>query len=278
MQSSIKYLGFFITKEGIKADNRDAIRNFPVPEKLKNVQRFLRLCSCLRRFIKDFFILAKPLYEMIWKDKEFSLRRELNCFLNLKKKLTESPVLAIYGQNDDIELHCDASSLGFGAVLIQKKGDGKFHPVFYFSKRTTDTEVKYRSFELETLAVIYVFRRFQIYLQGKHLKVITDCNSLTLTLNRVELNPRIALWAVKLQNYDYKVDHRSGKMQHVDAKSRCHVLIVEANSFEDSLLICQSKDPNIQQIRDKLGKNQLKMFKMRKGVVYRKMNDDRMIF
>jgi len=33
MQSSIKYLGFFITKEGIKADDKglDAIRNFPIP-------------------------------------------------------------------------------------------------------------------------------------------------------------------------------------------------------------------------------------------------------
>jgi len=56
---------------------------------------------------------------------------------------------------------------------------------------------------------------------------------------------------------------------------RCHVLIVEANSFEDNLFICQSKYPNIQHIRDQLEKNQLKIFEMRNGVVYRKKIDDR---
>jgi len=101
------------------------------------------------------------------------------------------------------------------------------------------------------LWLIYGLRRFQIYLQGKHFTVITDCNSLTLTLNTVELNPRFARWALDLQNYDYKVDHRSeNKILHVDALNRRHVLIVKVKRFEDNLFICQSKDPNIQHIRD----------------------------
>jgi hypothetical protein len=162
---------------------------------------------------------------------------------------------------------------------MQRKEDGKLHPVFYFSKRSTETEAKYHSFELETLAIIYALRRFRIYLQGRHFKILTDCNSLTLTLNRVELNPRIARWALELQNYDYELIHRSGtKMQHVDALSRCNILVVETTSFEDNLLICQSKDLKIQKIKEDLEKNQHKFFEMRNGVVYRKTNDDRLLF
>jgi len=36
-------------------------------------------------------------------------------------------------------------ALGFGAVLLQKRDDGKLHPVFYFSKRTTADKAKLHS-------------------------------------------------------------------------------------------------------------------------------------
>lgn len=56
------------------------------------------------------------------------------------------------------------------------------HPVFYFSRRT-EAEAKYHSFELETLAIVYLcFCRFRIYLQGIQCMVISDCNAVTQTL------------------------------------------------------------------------------------------------
>ncbi|XP_043064810.1 uncharacterized protein LOC122320707 [Drosophila ficusphila] len=56
-----------------------------------------------------------------------------------------------------------------------------------------------------------------------------------LTLNRIELNPRIARWALELLEYDFELVHKAGKhMQHVDALSRnTNILIVETNSFEE---------------------------------------------
>lgn len=110
----------------------------------------------------------------------------------LKNRLIDAPILSLYSPRDETELHCDASSAGFGAILLQKKADRKLHPVFYFSKRTTKTESKYHSFELETLAIIYALRRFRTYLLGLKFKIITDCQALSLTLNKKETNPRIA--------------------------------------------------------------------------------------
>lgn len=61
-----------------------------------------------------------------------------------KEKLIDSPILALYDPSDVTELHCDASAIGLGAILLQKKLDGKFHAVFYYSRRRTKTESKYQ--------------------------------------------------------------------------------------------------------------------------------------
>lgn len=51
----------------------------------------------------------------------------------------------------ETELHTDASAKGFGAILLQKQKDGKFHPVAYFSECTTKVETKYHSSELQDI-------------------------------------------------------------------------------------------------------------------------------
>ena len=118
------------------------------------------------------------------------------------------PLHAFYPEKET-ELHCDASAIGFGSVLLLKQDDGRFHPIAYFSKRTTQAEARYHSFELETLAIIYSLRRFRIYLEGIEFRIVTDCNSLTQTRNKKSVNARIARWALELENYNYKIHHRS---------------------------------------------------------------------
>ena len=235
--TKIEYIGYLVTKKGIRPTDSgiEAILKFPVPETVRNVQSFLGLCSYFRKFVEGFSVIAKPLYDLLRKDAAFTFSEaQLNAFETLKSKLVTSPILAIYDPKDKTELHCDASSLGFGAVFMQQKQDLKLHRILYFSKRTTGTESKYHSFELEMLAIINALRRFRIYLQGIPFKILTDCNSVKLTLQKKEINPRIARWAMELLNYDYVLEHRpSERTKHVDALSRAiNVLVVEDNSFE----------------------------------------------
>lgn len=138
LQTSVKYLGYIIDGNGIKADDSGlaAVRDFPIPESSHAVQIFLGLCSYFRRFVKDFSVIARHFYDLIKKHKKFVFGEiELKTFEELKRKLIELPLLAIYDPRDETELHCDASAIGFGAVLLQRKRDGKFHPVFYYSKK-----------------------------------------------------------------------------------------------------------------------------------------------
>lgn len=174
-------------------------------------------------------------------------------------------MLAIFSSELETELHCDASSNGFGAILLQKQLDGKYHPVSYFSQRTTPIEAKYHSFELECLTVVYSIKRFHIHLSGIKFRIIIDCDSFRLTLSKKTVNPRISRWAMFLQEYDYEIQHRSGnRMSHVDTLSRCYrIHIIEANTFEHTLSICQDHDDNIGKLREELEKSENKLFEMR---------------
>jgi len=44
---------------------------------------------------------------------------------------------------------------------------------------------------------------------------------LVYAINKAHLNPKIARWTIRLQEYKFKVAHRAGnKMMHVDALNR----------------------------------------------------------
>lgn len=186
-------------------------------------------------------------------------------------------MLAIYSPKADTELHCDASASGFDGILLQNR---LWKPISFWSQRTTPTEAKYHSYELECLAVIYVLKRFHIYLAGLKFKIVTDCDSFRLTLNKKYINPRISRWALFLQNYNYEIVHRPGKrMIHVDALSRCHtVLVLEGSTFERALSICQNRDTEILKIREKLEKEEVKQYELRDGLVYRKDKNQKLFF
>lgn len=108
-----------------------------------------------------------------------------NCkseFKKLRVELAAPPVLCVYNPTTETELHTDASSRGYGAILMQRQRSGFFGHIAYYSKATSDAEKNYHSFELETLAIVKAIERFHVYLQGISFKVITDCNSLVMAM------------------------------------------------------------------------------------------------
>lgn len=279
VQTEILYLGYIINCDGIQPNpqNVQALNDYPIPTTTKKVQQFLGLASYFRRFIPSFSILAKPLYDLLRKGRSFKFESsQLEAFNVLKSKLIQAPVLAIFSPDLETELHCDASSIGFGAILLQKQKNNLFQPVFYFSKRTSEPESKLHSYELEMLAIVSALERFRTFLQGlPTFKIVTDCNSIKLALNKKEINRRINRWALILQNYNYILEHREGnRMRHVDALSRANsVLILEENTFEQNLSIAQNLDENIKIIKEKLLLEEDTNFELRNGLVYRKLKD-----
>jgi hypothetical protein len=75
--------------------NTSAVRDFLTPKKLKHICGFLGLTGFYRRFIKDYAIIAKQLYQLTKKDQPFHWSPACEtAFLALKDALTSPQVLA----------------------------------------------------------------------------------------------------------------------------------------------------------------------------------------
>lgn len=206
--------------------------------------------------------------------------------------LTSEPVLTIFDPELPVELHTDASSEGYGAILIQKKNNLP-HVVEYFSRRTSEVESRYHSYELETLAVVRAVEHFRHYLYGRRFVVFTDCNSLKASKSKKDLTPRVHRWWAILQAYDFDIVYREGRgMEHADYLSRNPLpsVKVSCKSSEDSnkqmvqyvelhqnwLSVEQKRDSEIQDLIAKHNDNGFpesvsQTYDVRDGILYRKV-------
>ncbi|GKD74371.1 putative reverse transcriptase domain-containing protein [Tanacetum coccineum] len=72
-----------------------------------------------RRFIENFYKIAKSLTILIQKCKTFDWGEEQElAFQTLKDKLCNVPVLALPDGPEDFMAYCDASGIGLGYVLM----------------------------------------------------------------------------------------------------------------------------------------------------------------
>jgi len=177
LKKRIEFLGYIISREGVTLSPRhtEALRNYKQPANTTEVQRFLGLANYFRKFIPNFALKAKPLYNLLRKNISFTFDSEcVRAFITLKEELTSQPILSLYDPTADTELHTDACASGIGAILFQRRDRGPWSVVAYFSRSTNDAESRYHSFELEMLAIVRATERFHVYLFGIDFTIVTD--------------------------------------------------------------------------------------------------------
>ncbi|MBW0594027.1 hypothetical protein O181_133742 [Austropuccinia psidii MF-1] len=95
--SSVEYLGYVVSSEGLKMDQAkfQQILNWPPPRKLKALQSFLGLADFYRCFIKNYSKKISSLTRFLKKDSCFPLNEKaLRQFHQLKKAFTIAPILS----------------------------------------------------------------------------------------------------------------------------------------------------------------------------------------
>lgn len=293
LKTRVQYLGFEVKAGEIRPNPQKttALSLLPPPQTVSGLRQFIGLASYFRKFVPDFAKIMKPLYSLTSGKGSIVWDVELE---NIRKKivtvLTNKPVLVIFDPQYPIELHTDASSCGYGAILLHRI-NGSPHVVEYFSKTTAPSEAKYHSYELETLAVVASVKHFRHYLLGRQFVVYTDCNSLKASRTKIDLTPRVHRWWAYLQSFNFDIQYREGKrMAHADFFSRNPVpskpqLVLEkitekrvnlAEISSEWLLTEQKLDPEIVEIVSKLHSNEqqddlIKSYDLRKGVLHRKI-------
>ncbi|UYV75458.1 hypothetical protein LAZ67_13000337 [Cordylochernes scorpioides] len=169
----LEILGYITSKHGIKPaeHNIKAVRNFPRPKKVKEVQSFLGMCSYYRKFIKDFSKIADPLTNLIKKSVSFTwTERQEEAFQTLKTALLSPPILGHFNPNAPTYVHTDASNIGIGATLVQDIG-GEEKVISYLSRTLSKAEQNYSTTEKECLAVVWSMSKLRPYLYGRHFKI-----------------------------------------------------------------------------------------------------------
>jgi hypothetical protein len=217
----VEYLGFKAGREGLKVNPRklDAIKNFPQPQKVRDVQAFLGLIGYFRLFVTNFAEKAKPLYQLLRKDQQWTWTKDQeDSFKQLKNCLMSAPILAFPDFSKPFCLTTDASGYAVGAILTQYQ-KGKERLIACASRVLTTAEKNYSNPDRETLAVVYGVQNFRSYLWGTKFTIYTD-NSAIAAINKQEnsTNKRAIRWYIVLSEYDFDMQHRSAtQMRHADA-------------------------------------------------------------
>jgi hypothetical protein len=225
----IKFLGHWISAEGIQADNEKIaqILDWKSPSSAKGVKKFLGTVQWMKKFIwglQKYVGTLTPLTSSKLAPKEFHWGpAEEKAFENIKRIMTSLPCLknVDYKSDDPLWLFTDASGSGLGAALFQGKDWKVASPIAYESHLMTPAERNYPVHEQELLAVIHALQKWKMLLLGMKVNVMTDHHSLTYLLKQRNLSRRQARWLEILSDFDIHFEYIKGEDNSVaDALSR----------------------------------------------------------
>lgn len=240
-RESLNYLGFVVDKNGLKTnpDKVEAMVNYPRPKNSTEVKRFLGLASWYRRFVPHFSTVVSPLNELLRGAKGKKLPIQWNdsaekAFQDIKQALVSAPVLSSPDFSLKFTIQCDASLSGLGSVLTQCQ-NGVEKVIAFASRSLSRTERNWSTYQRELAAVLFGITKFRPFIEGTRFTVVTDHYSLLWFHKLREPTGVLARWATQLQQYDFEIVHRKGKLNVVpDALSRSP-LPVEVNLLGISL-------------------------------------------
>ncbi len=123
---TVQFLGYIIGREGIQMDQGKvtAVAEWPTPQTIKELQRFLGFANFYRRFIKGFSLLTAPLITLLHgKPKSLSWSPNAHeAFYSLKTAFSTAPILRHPDPHVPFVVEVDASTTEAGAVLSQLFG------------------------------------------------------------------------------------------------------------------------------------------------------------
>ena len=220
---SVSYVGHQFTEHGLKPDTSKvkAITEMPPPEDQAALQRFLGMLNYLSKYIENYSEKTSILRALLHKDVHwFWDKPQQDAFDQLKKEISNPPVLKYFDVHKPVTLSVDASQNGIGAVCMQ---DGS--PVAYASRALTQTESQYAQIEKELLAAVFACSKFHDFIFGNTATIETDHKPLiTIVKKPLHQAPaRLQRMLLQLQRYDLHFVYKRGKELYIaDLLSRAY--------------------------------------------------------
>ncbi|GBN20764.1 Retrovirus-related Pol polyprotein from transposon 297 [Araneus ventricosus] len=187
-QKRVKFLGHIVGSGQHSPDPEKAevLRNLSRSLTKKELRSFLGLASYYRDYIPNFSEIVLPLTDLtkrkISNILPWSIEAE-EAFVKIKDELIRMPTLHTPDISRPFWLYTDASATAIGACLAQHDDVGKELPIAFFSKKLTPTQMKWSSIEREAFCVLEALKKFDTWIFGGKIQVVSDHNPLTYLTN-----------------------------------------------------------------------------------------------
>jgi hypothetical protein len=152
--ASVDYLGFTITRNGIKPQDSkiQGILNIATPKTQKDIRKFVGMVNFYRDLFPKRAAILAPLTDLCGKNKTFVWNPEQNeAFLKVKQLMGQETLLTYPLFDKPFIIYTDASEKQMGGIVTQ---EGK--PLGYFSKKLNETQQRYPVTEQELLAIVEI--------------------------------------------------------------------------------------------------------------------------
>ena len=157
-KNEVTILGHRLSVNGLSSipEKVKIIANWTPPKTITQLKSFLSAVGYYRKFIKNFSMISKPLYNLLKKDVPFVWNN--NCtiaFESLKEKLITAPILSSPDFSKPFIIRTDTSLDRVGGVLLQMSDQNIEVPIYFESRTLTPAELNYSVTDLEGTAVYY---------------------------------------------------------------------------------------------------------------------------
>ena len=127
----------------------EAIQKLKPPTTVKGCRVFTGMVNFFIIFCPEPQKLSNPIYNLIWKGRQFIWVEEQQLtFEEIKYRLMKPPVLCLPDNKGIFHLYSDTSKFAIGSALYQIQNE-KFRLIAYTSKRLPETAWNYFITELE---------------------------------------------------------------------------------------------------------------------------------
>ncbi|KAF6767282.1 reverse transcriptase, partial [Kalmanozyma brasiliensis GHG001] len=225
---TVEFLGYIITPRGIEMDQEKVrtIKEWPLPQSIHDIQRFLGFANFYRRFISHFARITRPLTELVKPTERFKKFQlpdaAVQAFHQLIEAFTTAGVLRHFDYHKPTCLETDASDFALAGVLKQET-EKRWHPVAFYSRKMTSAEKNYEIHDKELLAIVACLYQWRHMLAGlpNQFAVLSDHEALKYFKAQRRISGRQARWSVLLADFDFVVQYRPGdKAGEPDALTR----------------------------------------------------------